>query len=124
MASAIDRTYLFEQVSDDGVHEEECSFTMTIACPLCANPNEVLSQPSSIGWKQVACSSCEVNLVLVREPSSGAPRRPLTSAIRLMSPLSGARPRAAIVRSRLFLVVATVFAFGVLGYLFWGMGFF
>lgn len=124
MAPAIERTSLLEQVSDDGVHREEYSFAMTVACPLCANENEVLSQPSSISWKQVACSSCEVNLVLVKEPLSGTPRRPLTSAIRLMSPLSGTRHRVAIARSRLFIVVATALALGVLGYLLWEAGFF
>lgn len=97
---------------------------MTIACPLCTNPNEVFSQPSSISWKQVACSSCEANLVLVRESLSKTPRRPLKSAIRLMPSLPGARQRAGIVRLRLLIVVATALALGVLGYLSWEAGFF
>lgn len=97
---------------------------MTIACPLCANPNEVLSQPSSIRWKQVSCSSCEANLVLVRETSSGAPQRPLKSVVRLKPALPGTRQRTAIVRSRLFIVVATALALGVLGYLSFEAGLF
>lgn len=110
---------------DKGVsHREEFSFIMTIACPLCANTNEVLSQPSSISWKQVACSSCEANLVLVRESSSRITRHPLTSAIRLMSPLSGARPRAAVVRSRLFIALATALVISILVYLSWEAGLF
>lgn len=124
MAPALARKNLLWQVAHDASHREEFSFIMTIACPLCANLNEVLSQPSSISWKQVACSSCEANLVLVRESSSRTPRRPLKSPIRLMSPLPGARQRAAIVRSRLFIAVATALVIGILGYLLWEAGFF
>jgi ribosomal protein S27E len=98
--------------------EEEFSFLMTVACPLCTNLNEVLAQPSSISWKQVACSSCEANLVLVRESSSNTPRRSLTSAIRLIAPSPGTRQRTAITRTHLVIVVATALALGVLGYLF------
>ena len=90
---------------------------MTVACPLCTNLNEVLAQPSSISWKQVACSSCEANLVLVRESSSNAPRRSLTSAIWLIAPSPGTRQRTAITRTHLLIVIATALAFGVLGYL-------
>lgn len=97
---------------------------MTIACPLCANPNEVLSQPSSIRWKQVSCSSCEANLVLVREASSGVPQRPLKSIVRRKPVPPGTRQGTAIVRSRLFIVVATALALGVLGYLSFEAGLF
>ncbi len=91
---------------------------MTVACPLCTNLNKVLAQPSSISWKQVACSFCEANLVLIRESSSNTPRRSLTSAIRLVAPSPGIRQRTAITRSLLLIVVATALALGVLGYLF------
>lgn len=98
--------------------EEEFQFIMTITCPLCANVNECLAQPSSTSWKQVACCSCEANLVLVREASSKTPRRPLQSAIRLMPPSSETKQRTGIVGSRLVLIAAaTAFALGVLGYL-------
>src|SRR5688572_13722710 len=97
---------------------------MTIACPLCANPNEVLSQPSSIRWKQVSCSSCEANLVLVREASSGVSQRPLKSVVRLKPVPPGTRQGTSIIRSRLFIVVATALALGVLGYLSFEAGLF
>lgn len=97
---------------------------MTIVCPLCTNLNEMLAQPSSISWKQVACSSCEANLVLVRETASKAPRRSLSSTIRLMPPLSGSRPGSAVVRPRLLIIVASALALGVLGYFFWEAEFF
>lgn len=100
------------------IHEEEFRFIMTVACPLCTNLNEVLAQPSSISWKQVACSFCEANLVLVRESSSNTPRRSLASAIRLIAPSPGTRQRTVITRSHLLIVVATALALGVLGYLF------
>lgn len=90
---------------------------MTVACPLCANLNDVLAQPSSISWKQVACSSCEANLLLVREAFSLTPRRPLLSAIRLMAPSAETQQRAAITRSRLLMIIAAVLALGLFGYL-------
>jgi len=124
MAPTLARKNLLWQVVKETGHREEFSFIMIIACPLCANLNEVLSQPSSISWKQVACSSCEANLVLVRESSSRIPRRPLKSAIRLMSPLPGARQRAAIIRSRLFIAVVIVLVISILSYLSWEAGFF
>lgn len=91
---------------------------MTIACPLCANPNEVLSQPSSISWKQVPCSSCEANLVLVRESSSGSLRQPRKSGswLRLVPP--GAGKRSANARLHLIIFLIAILALGVLGYLF------
>jgi len=91
---------------------------MIIACPLCANTNEILSQPSSIRWKQVACSSCEANLVLVRGASSSPLRQQQKSAIRLKLVPPGARQSTGIVRSRLLIAVITILALGVLGYLF------
>lgn len=97
---------------------------MTIACPLCTNPNEILSQPSSSSWQQASCSSCEANLVLVREPSSSPLRRSLKSAVRLKPASAGTRQSAVIVRSRLFTVVTTVLALGVLVYLYFGTGLF
>lgn len=97
---------------------------MTIACPLCENLNEVLSQPSSIRWKQVSCPSCEANLVLVRDASSSTARRPLKSVVRLKPASPGTRQRWASVRSRLFIVVAMAVALGVLGYLFFEAGLF
>lgn len=97
---------------------------MTIACPLCENLNEVLSQPSSIRWKQVSCSSCEANLVLVRDASSSTPRRPLKSVVRLKLASPGTGQRWASVRSRLFIVVAMAVALGVLGYLSFETGLF
>jgi hypothetical protein len=90
---------------------------MTVACPLCTNLNEVLAQPSSISWKQVACSFCETNLVLVRESSSNTLRRSQTSAIRLKAPSPGTRQRTALTRTHLLIVVTTALALGVLGYL-------
>lgn len=98
---------------------------MTIACPSCANPNETLSQPPSISWQQVFCSSCEANLILVREPSSSSlQQRSLKSAVRLKPALAETRQSTVNVRSRLFMVVATVLALGVVGYLFFGTGLF
>src|SRR5688572_9212783 len=96
---------------------------MTIACPLCENLNEVLSQPSSIRWKQVSCSGCEANLVLVRDASPSTGRRPLRSVVRLKP--ESLRPRTARVRSHLFMIVgAMALALGVLGYLSFEAGFF
>jgi hypothetical protein len=92
---------------------------MTIACPLCANTNEIPSQPSSNGWAQAACSSCEANLVLVKESLSTTSKRSLRSALRLMPPSSEAKQQTRIVRSYLFLIVALTLAFGVFGYLYW-----
>jgi hypothetical protein len=97
---------------------------MTIACPLCENLNDVLSQPSSIRWKQVSCSSCEANLVLVRDASSSTERRPLRSVVRLEPAAPGTRPRWAKLRSRLFIVIAMAVALGVLGYLSFDAGLF
>ena len=97
---------------------------MTIACPICENLNEVLSQPSSIRWKQVSCSSCEANLVLVRDASSSTARRPLKSVVRLKPASPGTGQRWASVRSRLFIVVAVAVALGILGYLSFEAGFF
>jgi hypothetical protein len=97
---------------------EEIYSIMTITCPLCANPNEVLSQPSSISWKQVPCSSCQANLVLVRESSSGTLRQPQKSGAWLRLVLPGARKRSANARLRLISFLITILAFGVLGYLF------
>jgi hypothetical protein len=97
---------------------------MTIACPLCENLNDVLSQPSSIRWKQVSCSSCEANLVLVRDASSSTERRPLRSVVRLKPAAPGTRPRWANLRSRLFIVIAMAVALGVLGYLSFDAGLF
>jgi hypothetical protein len=88
---------------------------MTIACPLCDNLNNVLSQPSSIRWKQVSCSSCEANLVLVRDASSSTARRPLKSVGRPKSTFSAIRQYWESVRSRLFSVVATTVVLGALG---------
>lgn len=88
---------------------------MTIACPLCENLNDVLSQPSSIRWKQVSCSSCEANLVLVRDASSSTARRPLKSVGRPKSTPSAIRQYWESVRSRLFSVVATTVVLGALG---------
>jgi ribosomal protein S27E len=103
---------------------EEFSAIMTIACPLCENLNDVLSQPSSIRWKQVSCSSCEANLVLVRDASSSTARRPLKSVVRLKPVSPGTRQRWAGVRSRLFIVVAMAVVLGVLGYLSFEAGLF
>ena len=103
---------------------EEFSAIMTIACPLCENLNDVLSQPSSIRWKQVSCSSCEANLVLVRDASSSTARRPLKSVVWLKPASSGTGQRWASVRSRLFIVVAMAVALGVLGYLSFETGLF
>ena len=98
---------------------------MTIACPLCENLNEVLSQPLSIRWKQVSCSSCEANLVLVRDASSSIARRPLKSVVRLKPASSGTSRRWASIRSRLFIIVgATALVLGVLGYLSFEAGLF
>jgi ribosomal protein S27E len=119
-----EQTYLLRQVTDDVPHGEEFSLIMTIVCPLCANPNEILSQPSSISWKQVSCFSCEANLVLLRETVSGTPRRPLNSGTRLKPALPGTSQSTVFLRSRLFIAVATALAFGILGYLFWEAGFF
>lgn len=88
---------------------------MTIACPICENLNDVLSQPSSIRWKQVSCSSCEANLVLVRDVSSSTARRPLKSVVRPKSASSAIRQYWERVRSRLFSVVATAVLLGALG---------
>lgn len=89
---------------------------MMIACPLCDNLNDVLSQPSSIRWKQVSCSSCEANLVLVRDVSSSTARRPLKSVVRLKPASPGIRQRLASVRSRLFIVVAMAVVLGYLSF--------
>lgn len=96
---------------------EEISAITTITCPLCANTHEILSQPASIGWKQVACSSCEANLVLVRGTSS-SPLRQQKSAMRLKLVPPGARQSRGIVGSRLLIAVITILALGLLGYLF------
>jgi len=90
---------------------------MTIACPLCDNLNEVLSQPSSISWKQVPCSSCEANLVLVRGALSSHLRQQ-KSAVQLKPVPPGVRQCALMVRLRLLIVVITILALGLLGYLF------
>ena len=124
MAAAYVRAYRFRQVTDNAFPGEEFPFVMIIACPLCTNPNDVLSQPSSISWKQVSCFSCDANLVLVREALLGTPRRRLKSGIRLKCALPGARQITAFLRSRLFILVATVCVFAVFGYLSWEAGFF
>lgn len=97
---------------------------MTIACPLCTNTNEIISQPSSINWQQTSCSSCEANLVLIRESSSGTLQRPLRSSVRLQLVSSETRRSAVFVRSRLFMAVIAVLGFGVLGYLYFMTGLF
>ena len=97
---------------------------MTIACPLCENLNDVLSQPSSIRWKQVSCSSCEANLVLVRDASSSTARRPLKSVGRPKPTSSAIRQYWERVRSRLFSVVATTVVLGALGSLSFEAGLF
>jgi hypothetical protein len=80
--------------------------------------NELLAQSLATSWKQVACSSCEANLVLVRESSSQTPRRSLKSAIQLMTPSSETKQHEGIVRSRFVLIAAaTALALGVFGYL-------
>jgi ribosomal protein S27E len=124
MAPACERTSLLVQVTDDAPYGEEFSAVMTIACPLCENLNEVLSQPSSIRWKQVSCSACEANLVLVRDASSITARHPLKSVVRLKPASSGTRQFWASVRSRLFIVVAMAVALGVPGYLSFEAGLF
>jgi hypothetical protein len=96
---------------------------MTIACPLCANTHDMLSQPSSIRWKQVSCDSCNANLVLVREMVAGTPRRTHPSRLKLKPTQGGATQLMGIVRSRLFMIVATALALGILGYLSWDAGF-
>jgi hypothetical protein len=95
---------------------------MTIACPLCANTHDMLSQPSSIRWKQVSCGSCEANLVLVRETVAGTPRRTQPSRLKLKPAQVGTTQLIGIVRSRLFIIVATALALGILGYLSWEAG--
>ena len=106
------------QVAGKEPHAEKFRFIMTITCPLCTNINELLAQPFATSWKQVACSSCEANLVLVRESSAQTPRRSLKSAIKLMPPSSETQQHTGIVRSRLFLIAAaTALALGVFGYL-------
>lgn len=116
--STREQAFQFTQLVGKEPHAEEHRFIMTITCPLCANINELLAQPSSTSWKQVACSSCEANLVLVRESSSQTPRRSLKSAIKLMPPSSETTQHTGIVRSRLFLIAAaTALALGVFGYL-------
>jgi hypothetical protein len=96
---------------------------MTIACPLCANTHDMLSQPSSIRWKQVSCGSCDANLVLVRETVAGTPRRTHPSRLKLKPAQGGTTQLMGIVRSRLFIIVATILALGILGYLSWDAGF-
>jgi hypothetical protein len=96
---------------------------MTIACPLCANTHDMLSQPSSIRWKQVSCGSCDANLVLVRETVAGTPWRTQPSRSKLKPTQVGAIQLMGIVRSRLFIIVATALALGILGYLSWDAGF-
>jgi len=115
MAPACERASLLVQVTDDAPYGEEFSAVMTIACPLCEHMNEVLSQPSSIRWKQVSCSSCEANLVLVRDASSSTARRPLKSVGRAKSTSSSIRQYWESVRSRLFSLVATTVVLGALG---------
>ena len=97
---------------------------MTIACLLCTRPNEILSQPSSISWQQAFYSSYEANLILAREPSSSSLRRSLKSTVRLKPASAGTRQRMVNVRSRLFFVVATALALGILGYLSFETGLF
>lgn len=102
---------------------EEIPAIMTIACPLCANTHDMLSQPSSIRWKQVSCGSCDANLVLVREAIAGTPRRTQPSRLQLKPGQVGVTQLMGIVHSRLFIIVAAALALGILGYLSWEAGF-